>query len=155
MALVPWKSRRQERGEMMPWQGLRSEMDRLFDQFFREPFGGRGLASGGWMPSVDVEDHEKEVVVKAELPGMKAEDIQLSVAGNMLTISGEKEEKSEKKEKGWYQQERHFGSFRRDVMLPTEVDGQKVSAEYSSGVLTVTLKKSPAATAKRIEVKAT
>ncbi len=153
MPLVPWKNRRQEGGDVAPWNGFRAEVDRLFDQFFREPMGGRWLTGGSWMPSVDVEDNELQVVVKAELPGMKPEDINLSVMGNVLSISGEKEEKSEKKEKGLFQQERHFGSFRRDVTLPTDVDAEKVVADYKDGVLTVTLEKSPKATAKRIEVK--
>jgi HSP20 family protein len=135
---------------------MRNEMDRLFESFFRNPFG---FESSEWMPTgdmpLDVEEKDKEVVVRAEIPGVTAEDLDLSIAGHSLVISGEKKESEEKRDKGYFYQERRFGSFRREVPLPTEVDENDVQAEYKDGVLHVTLKKSQAAMPKRIQVKAT
>jgi HSP20 family protein len=128
---------------------LHNEMDDLFDSFFRgldRPFAGYKA----W-PAIDVAEEENEIVVRAEVPGCKAEDIGISVYGNTLTISGEKKHEEEKKEKGYYHVESTYGSFRREIALPTDVDQSKIDAVCKDGVLSITLPK--AATAKAVKVK--
>jgi len=90
-------------------------------------------------------------LVKAEVPGCKADDIDISVHGSTLTISGEKKQEEEKKEKGYYHVERPYGSFRRDLNLPADIDTDKIQAECKNGILSITLPK--AETAKPVKVK--
>ena len=146
MALVPVKKR--VRGDLT---GLHEEMDDLINSFF-----------GGWdmpffersrFPVIDIADNENEVVVKAEVPGCKADDIDISVHGNTLTISGEKKQEEEKKEKGYYHLERSYGSFRRDLNIPADVDTSKVEAVCKDGILTITLPKAEKAKAIKVKVK--
>jgi HSP20 family protein len=128
---------------------LHNEMDDLFDSFFRgldRPFAGYKA----W-PAIDVAEEENEIVVRAEFPGCKADDIDISVYGNTLTISGEKKHEEEKKEKGYDHVESTYGSFRREIALPTDVDQSKIDAVCKDGVLSITLPK--AATAKAVKVK--
>lgn len=157
MSLIPWRNKtRETRGDLAPLTEFRHEVDRLFDSFFREPFGwGDGGWAGLWNPSLDVAEDDKSVTVKVEVPGVKPEDIHLSVTGNTLLISGEKKESHEREGDGYYHSERRFGSFRRSVMLPAGVDAEKVNADYAHGVLAVRLEKSPEAQPKRIPVKTT
>lgn len=154
MALVPWRNKGKETdgGELQSLTTFRHEMDRLFDSIFGESFGQWG-AMQRWRPTMDVEETEKEFVVRAEVPGVKPEDIDLSVAGDRLVISGEKKSSSEKKDGGFHQTESYFGSFRREMTLPGSVDTKGVQADYKDGVLTVRLKKVPDAQTKRIPVK--
>jgi len=128
---------------------LHNEMDDLFDGFFRgleRPFAGYKA----W-PAIDVAEEENAIVVRAEVAGCKADDIDISVYGNTLTISGEKKSEEEKKEKGYYHVESTYGSFRREITLPTDVDAGKIDAVCKDGVLSITLPK--AATAKAVKVK--
>lgn len=130
---------------------LHSEMDDLFDSFFRgldRPFAGYKL----W-PPIDVAEEGDAIVVRAEIPGCKAEDVEISVHGNVLTISGEKKLSEEKKEKGYYHVESSYGSFRRELTLPTDVDPDKVNAECKNGVLSISLPKATTAKAVKIKVK--
>ena len=146
MALVP--AHRRGRGSL---SRLHDEMDDLIGGFFGDwdiPFWPRRQ----W-PAIDIADSENELVVKAELPGCKADDIDISVHGNTLTISGEKKQQEEKKEKGYYHIERSYGSFRRDLTLPSDVDAEKVQASCKDGVLTVTMPKVEKAKAVKIKVK--
>ena len=131
-------------------------MDRLFDSFFRDAFSwGRPWSTvGGADLPLDVEETDKEFLVRVEIPGVKAEDLQLSISGDALVICGEKKESEERRDKGYFYQERRFGSFRREVPLPTAVEADGVQAEYRDGVLHVTLKKAQEALPKRIPVKA-
>lgn len=155
MSLIPWRNKRHEtRGELAPLADFRQEVDHLFDSFLREPFswGQRGW-NDLWNPSLDVSEDEKSVTVKVEVPGVKPEDINLSVTAGTLVVSGEKKESQERKGDGFYHTERRFGSFRRNVMLPPGVDAEKVTADYAQGVLTVRLEKTPEALPKRIPVK--
>jgi len=158
MGLIPWRSKLRERGseETSPLAALRTEVDRLFDSFIREPLGGLDWSFGGqrpWSPAIDVAENDAEVMIRAELPGIEPEDLEVSVSANQLVLSGEKKESREERGKDFYHSERRFGTFRRSVPLPQGVDPEKVEAEYTNGVLTIHLKKSPAVPAKRIEVK--
>ncbi len=159
MTLIPWKQRRPESaGQLLPASGFRTEMDRLFDSFFSDApsvWGERGgWPSLAWQPAMDVEETDKHVLVRAEIPGVKADDLDVSIQHGALVISGEKKESEERKESGYLYQERRYGSFRREITLPTAVDEQNVKAEYKDGVLHVTLEKSQEALPKKIQVTA-
>jgi HSP20 family protein len=146
MALVPFTKR--PRNELAK---LHDEMDDLFDSFFRgisKPWTGYKA----W-PSIDVADKDDAIVVRAEVPGCKAEDIDIAVYGNTLTISGEKKESKEEKEKGYYHSESIYGSFRRDISLPTDVDESKIDAVCKDGVLSITLPKAEKSKAVKVKVK--
>lgn len=128
---------------------LRDEVNRLFD--FSWPSRDSGLFSG-WSPALDVFDDKDNFVVKAELPGLKKEEINLSLHDGVLTISGERKRETEKKEGESFRSERYFGKFQRSVTLPAAVDAGKVSASYKDGVLTVELPKAEEAKPKQIAV---
>jgi HSP20 family protein len=144
MTLVPFTKR--NRNNLAT---LHNEMDDLFDSFFRGL--ERPFASYRTWPAIDVAEDENSIIVRAEVPGCNAEDIDISVHGNTLTISGEKKFSEEKKEKDYYHMESSYGSFRRELTLPTDVNADKVDAAYKNGVLSITLPK--AAQAKTIKVK--
>jgi HSP20 family protein len=126
-------------------------MDDLFGAFFGN-WPTTTLERAVW-PAIDVADNENEITVKAEVPGCKAEDIDISVHGNILTISGEKKQEEEKKEKGCYHLERSYGSFSRQISLPSDVETDKIDAACKNGVLTVTLPKAEKAKAIKVKVK--
>jgi len=128
---------------------LRDEMDRLFDLSF--PSRDTGLFSG-WSPALDVYDEKDSFVVSAELPGMKKEEINISLHDGALTISGERKHERENKEGETFRSERYFGKFQRSVSLPALVDTSKVKASYKDGILTVHLPKAEEAKPKQIEV---
>lgn len=158
MRMIPWK-KKEAAGRSDLETGLsrlRTEMDRLFDRFFSNPWGllsqGPWAAWSGWMPALDVADGEKEVTVRVELPGVDPKDIDLSVSGNTLTISGQKKECREEKGKGFMRSECRYGSFQRTVELPAGTDPDKISAEYSRGVLTVRVGKSKPSTVRKISI---
>jgi HSP20 family protein len=127
---------------------LRDEIDRIFEA----PLA-RTSEFLGWAPAFDVYEEKDNFIVKAELPGLKKEDINVSLQDGSLIISGER--KSETKSEGAevYRAERYFGKFQRSVSLPTPVAANAVAAEYKDGILTVTLPKSEEAKPKQIEVK--
>lgn len=128
---------------------LREEVNRLFD--FSWPSRDSGLFSG-WSPALDVFDDKDSFVVKVELPGMKKEDINLSLHDGVLTISGERKFERENKEGETFRSERYFGKFQRSVTLPAAVDANKVSASYKDGVLSIDLGKAEEAKPKQIAV---
>jgi HSP20 family protein len=152
-----------------PFESLRQEIDRLFDDFglgFRWPFGRSLLTAEpllrrkmalAKMPAVDFTENEKAYEITADLPGMDEKDIEVKVADGVMTIKGEKQEEKEDKKKDYYLHERSFGSFQRSFELPESVDPDKIEARFKKGVLTVTLPKRPEAQkpAKKIEVKTT
>ncbi len=143
--------------ELAPWRPnreistLRREMDRLFEDFFGDK-GGFLAEAGKWMPAVDVSETDDNIIVKAELPGMKSEDIDVSVQGDVLVIKGEKKEETEEKKENFHLIERRRGEFARSIRIPVPVDQDKVSAKYENGVLAVTLPKKEESKAKQIKV---
>jgi HSP20 family protein len=144
-SLIPW------RGEM---DRLRNEMERLYDRFFDlRPFR-RFTEEGEWMPTVDVSETEKEIIVNAEIPGVEAKDIDVNLDGNVLTIKGERKREHEEKEENFHRIERSYGSFYRALRLPTEVDGERIKATYKKGVLRITMPKSKKEAGKKIEISA-
>jgi HSP20 family protein len=158
MNLIPWRNKQPEVGpsEVSSLGTLRGEMDRLLDSFFREPFGMSEWpqwATGKWSPAVDVAENDKELTIRAELPGIEPKDLDVTVTGNQLVISGEKRESSEHDGKDFHHSETRYGSFRRTIPLPEGVDTENVDAQYANGVLTLHLPKTAPAAQKRIEVK--
>ncbi|MGQ9688495.1 MAG: Hsp20/alpha crystallin family protein [Desulfobaccales bacterium] len=132
---------------------LRNEMDRLWDEYFGP--GRRALqpVEEGWMPAVDVAETADKITVKAEIPGMEAKDIEISMVGDTLTIKGEKKVEREEKEENYHLIERSYGSFSRAMKLPAAVDADKVEATYKNGVLTIVLPKKEEVKPKAIEIK--
>ena len=158
MSMIPWRNKsggNGSGGELSSVAELRSQMDRLFDSFLREPFAdfSNGLTRG-WAPAIDVAEDEKEVTIRAEVPGMQPSDLDITVQGDQLVISGEKKEHSEKKDKDFHHVETRYGTFRRSVQLPPNADSQKVTADYNHGILTIRVQKSPLAQPKKVEIKA-
>jgi HSP20 family protein len=129
---------------------LHSEMNRLFD----ETYGGLSRWPGGqqrpqqlteWAPAVDVLQREGDLVVRAELPGVRPEDVDITLENRVLTIRGERREEQEEQRGGYYVRERRHGSFRRSMTLPEGVDEDRVRARYENGVLEVTIEGAAAA----------
>jgi HSP20 family protein len=171
-AKVPGKIENTSPSSPQPWrpfESLRREVDRLFDDFsggiWRSPFGRsffdvepfrRAQATLGAVPAVDVTQTDKGYEITAELPGMEEKDIDVKLTNGVLTIRGEKRDEKEEKKNDYYVRERSFGSFERSFQVPENVDTDKVSASFKKGVLTVMLPKSAEAqkAEKKIEVKA-
>lgn len=130
---------------------LRDEMNRLFDVSY-PGFGGGADLFSGWSPALDVSQGKDAVFVKVELPGMRKEDIDISLHDGTLTIAGERKHEEEKKEGELFRSERFFGRFQRSVALPSPVDPGKVKAVYKDGILTVTLPKTEESKPRQIEV---
>jgi HSP20 family protein len=128
---------------------LHREMDDLFGNFLGFPTWSEKSI---W-PPIDLVEDENEITVRAEVPGCKASDVNISVQGNTLSISGEKRHEEEKKEKGYYYEERSYGSFRRDMTLPADVEPDKIDASCKDGILTIRLPKSEKAKAVKVKVK--
>jgi HSP20 family protein len=131
---------------------LREAMDRLFDDAFTRPIN---LRDGGWSaPAVDMYQTDDEVVVKAALPGFKADEVQINITGDVLTVRGEMKHEEEKKEKAWHIREHRWGTFERSIALPTTVTADKAVADFENGILTITLPKAEEVKPKTITVKA-
>lgn len=142
--LIRWEPAR----EMMT---LRDAMDRLFDDAFTRPLR---LSDNQWsIPAVDMYQTDNDIVVKAALPGIKAEEVQINVTGDLLTIKGEVKQKEEVKEKAYHLREQRWGAFERTIALPTDVVADKAKAEFDNGVLVITLPKAEAVKPKTISIK--
>src|SRR5690242_2354232 len=146
---------RYQRPEWAIWPGfgrlsnLRDELDRLFESPWAELAGTSQLLSG-WTPALDVCEDKDNFVVHAELPGMKREEIDVSLHDGALSISGERKTEKKYDEAETYRTERFFGKFQRTVTLPAPVAADKAKAQYKDGVLTITLPKTEAAKPKQI-----
>ncbi|MDP3450664.1 MAG: Hsp20/alpha crystallin family protein [Anaerolineaceae bacterium] len=147
------------RGNETPVMAIQNEMNRMFDQFFNDPFtllsvpGVRTLSD--FMPRIDVCETEAAMLVTAELPGMEEKDIQLTLENETLVISGEKKTDTEEKGKNFHRIERSYGSFQRVIPLVSEIQQEKVEANFKNGILNITLPKTPAAAKQthKIEIK--
>jgi len=130
---------------------LREAMDRLFDDAFTRPIN---LRDGGWSaPAVDMYQTDDEVVVRVALPGFEADEVQINVTGDVLTLRGEMKQQEEKKERAWHIREQRWDSFERSLALPTEVMADKAVADFENGILTITLPKAEEVKPKTISVK--
>jgi HSP20 family protein len=160
-SVIPWREKSQvpaQREDFFdPFVSFRRDIDRIFDDFFN----GRGLRpmTAGWQgvtPTIDVAETDREVVVTAEIPGLDEKDCEVTLAGDVLTIKGEKKAEHEQRDGNTYYAERRYGAFSRSVRLPFEVKDEQVDATYNRGVLTVRVPKPAEAqeAVRRIEVKA-
>ena len=147
MDLIQWRPFREV-------SRLRNEMDRLWDEYFGAGRRAFRLEEEAWLPAVDVSETGDKITVKAEIPGMEAKDIEISIVGDTLTIKGEKKAETEEKDENYHMVERTYGSFSRAMKLPAVVDAEKVEATYKNGVLTVVLPKMEEVKPKAIEIKA-
>ncbi len=131
---------------------LREAMERLFDDAFTRPLNTR---DGSWSsPAIDMYQTDDDVVVKAALPGFKADEVQINVTGDMLTLKGEMKHEEDKQDKAWHIREQRWSTFERSVTLPTDVKADKASADFENGILTVNLPKAEEVKPKTITVKA-
>jgi len=145
--LTRWEPER----EMMT---LRDAMDRLFDDAFTRPFSMTRNGGSNWSSlAIDMYQTDNDVVVKATLPGVQADEVQLNVTNDVLTIKGETKYEEDQKNKAWHIREQRWGAFERSIMLPTGVIADKAKAEFDNGILTITLPKSEEVKPKTITVK--
>lgn len=135
---------------------LREAMDRLFDDAFTRPFSL--LREGGWSgvsaPAIDMFQTDNEVVVKATIPGFKADQVQINLTGDVLTLKGDVKQEDERTDQAWHIREHRFGAFERSVALPTTVKTDKAEAVFENGILTITLPKADEVKPKTINIKA-
>lgn len=139
---------------LFPMFKLRNGIDKLFEDFFTDekalapfPFAGKG------MPALDVKETDDAITVDAELPGLKQEEIQVTVEEGVLTISAERKQEKDEKTKNVHRLERFYGQMERKLALPASVEDGKIDAVYKDGVLHVTLPKKPSAKPKAVTVK--
>jgi len=157
MEMERWRPRRW----MSPWRPFREmeETERRFDDLFSWPhlpalWRRMPSMEMGWAPAMDVFEKDDKFVVKAELPGMKQEDIDVSVAGNRLTIKGERKTESKVEKEDYYYSERSHGSFSRSIDMPSDIDAKKTEANYEDGVLEIDLHKTQKAKPQKVSVSA-
>jgi HSP20 family protein len=152
MAIVRWEPFRD-------LVSIQERMNRLFDDAFRgnpRASGEDEWALGGtWAPSVDIFEQEGNIVLKAELPGMDAKDVEIHVENNVLTLRGERKLDDEVKRDSYHRVERSYGAFARSFTLPSVVDTERIKADYKDGVLRVTLPKKEEAKPKQISISVT
>ena len=157
MAIIRWNPLR----DVTPWNlgeidsefsQVHKEIDQMFNRFLH---GGTVADSQAvnLLPAVDIVEHENEYKVSLELPGVKKEDVKITLSNDVLTVKGEKKSEKESKGKNFHRSERNYGTFQRSFVLPTLVQNDKIEAAYDSGILTITLPKMEEAKPKEIEVK--
>jgi len=149
--LIPWKreddSIEVHRGtEKDALLDLRNQVNRIFDDFFENPFSMSSFFDESrweksFSPSLDISETDDTLILTAEIPGLDAEDIHITIDHHLLTISGEKKSEKEEKGKQYYRMERSYGSFKRSVQLPDYVDEEKIDANFKNGVLDMKLPK--------------
>jgi HSP20 family protein len=154
MALIRWN--KPEASVWAPFRQLselRSEIDRLFESPLHALASSSQQFLSGWAPVVDIHEERDHLMLRAELPGVKKEDLDISLHGDVLTISGERREEKEFEQAQVYRSERFLGKFQRSFTLPVSVAADKVDANYRDGVLTVRLPKAEEAKPKQITIK--
>ncbi len=152
MAIVRWE----------PFRNLMTAQERM-NRIFNDAFRGVGSAAGeedwalggAWAPAVDIYEHEGNLVLKAELPGIDPKDVDVKVENNVLTLQGERKFESEVKREEYHRVERAYGTFSRSFTLPNVVDTDKIKAEFKDGVLRVVLPKREEAKPKQISIAVT
>jgi HSP20 family protein len=140
--------------EMMEWDPLRAMREMMQWDPFRQiaPMFPRAFAQREWMPAFEIRENKDGYTFKADLPGIKQEDLEVSLTGNRLTITGKREHEKETKDDTFYTYEREYGSFTRAFTLPEGIDTEHVKSELKEGVLTLVVPKKPEAQAKKIPV---
>lgn len=147
--------RRRQGPGLTVWHPFR-DIERRFEDYFGSsllPPWRRFLPEIlGWTPALNVSEEEDRFVVTVELPGIKEDDVDITVSGDILTVSGEKKAESEVKKKGYYYSESSYGSFSRSITMPSAVDTNKIEASYDKGILEITLPKAPEVKSTKIKV---
>jgi HSP20 family protein len=138
-----------------PFSLLRRDVDSLFDDFWRTNVPPNALAGTVWLPTVNVSDNSECIRVTADLPGLEKKDVTVAIDDDRLVLSGSRADEKEEKGRNWHRRERSSGEFRREVLLPCEIDANKSTATMHNGVLTVDLVKKAEALQKRrvLEIK--
>ena len=136
---------------MSEFMTLRQAMDQLFNDAYTRPVSMSGVSAS---PAIDLYQDNDNVVVKAALPGLKAEDVEISVTGDTLSLRGEYKQESEKKDATYHIREQRYGSFERTIRLPIDVQTNKAEANFEDGILTITLPKAETVKPKMINIKA-
>jgi len=144
MAIVRWEPLREI-------SSLQTEMNRLFNQAFDHPQGNGGSVRR-WTPAMDLLETEDHFVLRADLPGMTEEDVNVELEDNALTVSGERKSEHQERNEGYYRVERAFGSFSRSLTLPKGIDPESVTAEFERGVLEVRIPKPAARKPRKITI---
>jgi len=134
-------------------EDIQTRLNRVFNETPLRRTEGDGLFFADWAPAVDIEETDKEYLIKAELPEVKKENVKVEVLDGVLTIEGERTQEKEEKGKRFHKVERSYGKFVRQFALPMEVETTKVQAEYKDGMLNVHLPKTAAGKPKAVEVK--
>lgn len=130
---------------------LRESMDRLFEDFFgRRPL--RRVRADRWQPAIDMYETDREVVVRAELPGIDPKDVDISISGNVLSLKGESKLEREVNEKDYYRRELRYGAFSRSITLPVDVKAEGAKATFRHGILEVRIPKAEEALPKTIKI---
>jgi len=147
---MKWGLTKRNETKLNPFEAFERDVKRIFDDFFAlEPVD---LFDSAWLPTVDVEEDEKSIHVRAEIPGIDEKDLNVTLEDNVLTISGEKKEERKEENKRYVLAERRFGSFKRSIALPAEVKSDSVKASFINGVLTIDFEKKEVSQPKRITI---
>lgn len=133
-------------------RGLQDEVNRLFSSSLSRSFDDETMAHGAWSPSVDIYENKDQIVLEAELPGMKREDFDLTIENNVLTLRGERQFEKSSEQDNYHRVERSYGTFTRSFTLPQTISPENVKAEYKNGVLRIALHKREEVKARRIEI---
>ena len=131
---------------------LRESMDKLFEDFFTRRPGPRPPTVAVWQPAVEVFDADHDIVVRAELPGIDPQDVEITVTEDVLTIKGQAKQMEEEKGKNYYRRELRYGAFSRSLALPGGVQGDQAKASYRNGILEISVPKSEKAKPKTVKV---
>jgi HSP20 family protein len=133
---------------------IQDRMNRLFEDFFGHTRGREGEFVGGWNPTVDIDETDDEIVVKAELPGLEKDQVSVEYKDGALILRGERKLERDVKEENYHRMERSYGTFLRSFSLPASIDDAKIGATMKNGILEVHLPKKEAAKPKQIKVAA-
>jgi HSP20 family protein len=139
---------------MVPWaEEDFDEMLERFERMFGMPSRRTLVETRGWLPALDMIDRKDEIIVRAELPGIKKEDLHVSVTGNTLTIEGERKMEEAVEKEDYYCCERSYGHFYRELTLPVGVERKKITSEFKEGILEIRMPKTEEVKPKEIEIK--
>jgi HSP20 family protein len=147
--ILPWQRKKKSEANE-----LRLKIDNMYDQFFGPNFlpSTNLFGEGTWVPKLDISEGRKDITIRAEIPGIEAKDLDISIDGRLLTIRGEKKQEEKEKEETYYRVERSYGYFKRTIELPADVNPNNVNASYKRGILKVKLRKAKASESKKIKV---
>ena len=155
--LIPWRRKEEEGTRAGSPRIFRRDIDDLVERFFgQEPAFGRSVFGRTFMPVVDIAENENDIIVKAEIPGMEQKDLDVNLAGDLLTIKGEKKAEKEDTGKDYTYRETSYGAFNRSVSLPDGLNVDKAEAHFKNGILTISVPRleEVQAKVKKITVKA-